>query len=122
MEFLVIEDTDIFAVNRGKRENESCNIVYRDKYSSMHEIDFHSCSLNFKAEHSSASDCCIGERKLDELCFVFYTSGIKTKVIFKKRFVFNIFRFHLFIGDKVSRFHALQKLIDETIYRTDDLS
>ena len=30
MDYIVIPDTDIFAVNRGKKENESSNIVYRD--------------------------------------------------------------------------------------------
>ena len=31
MEYVVIPDTAIIAVNRGKQENQSSNIVYRDK-------------------------------------------------------------------------------------------
>lgn len=122
MEYVVIPDTAIRAVNRGKRENESSNIVYRDKHGRLHSIDFDVCTINYKTEHESSSGNCIGERKADENCFVFYTSGIKTKVIFKKIYVFNITHYHLLGGSRSSRFLALQKLINETKYTTYDLS
>ena len=40
MNYIVIPDTAIFAVNRGKKENESSNIVYKDKEGLFHSIDF----------------------------------------------------------------------------------
>ncbi len=122
MEFMVIPDTAIWAFNRGKQENESSNIIYRDKKGKFHSIDFDVCATNFKAECETSSDNCIGERKMDEYYIVFYTSGIKTKIVFKKMHVVNLFRYHLLSGSKATRFLALQNLIDETRYTTYDLS
>ena len=122
MEYIVIPDTAIRAVNRGKKENESSNIVYRDKEGNLHSIDFETCATNFKAEHQTSTGNCIGERKMDECYFVFYTSGIKTKVVFEKMHVGNIFRYHLLSGSKAFRLLALHNLISETRYTTYDLS
>ena len=122
MEYIVISDTAILAVNRGNKENESNNIVYSDKNGKLHSIDFETCAINFKAEHESSSGNCIGERKMDECYFVFYTSGIKTKVVFKKIYVGNSFRYHLLNGSKNFRFLALCNLIKETRYTIYDLS
>ena len=122
MDFIIIQDTDIVAVNRGKRENESSNIIFRDNTGMFHEIDFHTCALNYKKEHKNASDYCIGERKSDEAYFLFYTSGVKIKVVFEKRYVVNLLHHHLLKGSRASRFYSLQKLICETNFRTCDLS
>ncbi|MBQ2675987.1 MAG: hypothetical protein IJF54_01110 [Clostridia bacterium] len=122
MEYIVIPDTAIIAVNRGKQENESSNIVYRDEKGELHSIDFEVCATNFKAKYETSSGNCVGERKMDEYYFVFYTSGIKTKIVFKKMRVSNIFRYHLLSGSKANRFLQLQKLIGETRYTTYDLS
>ena len=122
MEYIVIPDTAIWAVNRGKQENEVSSIVYRDENGELHSIDFDVCATNYKAEHESSSGNCIGERKMDKYCFVFYTSGIKTKIVFKKMHVSNLFRYHLLSGSKANRFLHLQKLIDETRHTTYDLS
>ena len=122
MEYIVIPDTAIWAVNRGKQENESSNIIYLDKNGRGHSIDFDVCATNYKAEHESSSGNCIGERKIDEYYFVFYTSGIKTKIVFKKMYVGNLFRYHRLNGSKATRFLALQNLINETRYTTYDLS
>ena len=122
MEYIVIPDTAIRAVNRGKQENESSNIVYRDKNGELHSIDFETCAVNYLAEHSNSSGKCIGERKQDECYFVFYTSGIKTKVVFKKLYAGNMLCYHRLTGSKTARFLALQNLINETKYATYDLS
>ena len=122
MEYIEIPDTAIWAVNRGKQENDSSNIVYRDEKDELHSIDFDVCATNFKAEHESSSGNCIGERKMDECYFVFYTSGIKTKIVFEKMHVGNTFRYHRLSGSKAKRFLELQKLIEETKYTTYDLS
>jgi hypothetical protein len=122
MEYVVIPDTAIIAVNRGKQENQSSNIVYRDKNGELHSIDFETCAVNYLAEHSNSSGKCIGERKQDECYFVFYTSGIKTKVVFRKLHVGNILCYHRLTGSKTARFLSLQNLINETKYTTYDLS
>ena len=122
MEYIVIPDTAIIAVNRGKQENESSNIVYRDENRELHSIDFETCAVNYMAKRSNSSGRCIGERKQDECYFVFYTSGIKTKVVFEKMYVGNILRYHLLSGSKVFRFLALRNLINKTKYTTYDLS
>ena len=122
MKYIIIPDTAIWSVNRGKQENESSNIIYRDKSGRGHYIDFDVCATNFKAEHGISSGNCIGERKMDEYYFVFYTSGIKTKIVFKKMYVGNLFRYHRLSGSKATRFLALQNLIKETRYTTYDLS
>ena len=98
MEYIVIPDTASIAVNRAKKKNESGSMVYRDEKGDLHSIDFDVCAANFNAEHESSSGNCIGERKMDKYCFVFYTSGIKTKIVFKKMHVGNLFRHHLLIG------------------------
>ena len=122
MEYIVIPDTAIWAVNRGKQENEVSSIVYRDENGELHSIDFDVCATNYKAEHESSSGNCIGERKMDKYCVVFYTSGIKTKIVFKKMHVSNLFHYHLLSGSKANRFLALQNLIKETRYTTFNLS
>ncbi len=122
MEYIVIPDTAIVAVNRGKKENESSGIVYRDKKGIFHSFDFDVCAANFKAENEGASDNCVGKRKMDERYFVFYTSGIKTMIVFKKMYVWNISQDYLLSGSKTARFLQLKKLISETKYTTYDLS
>ena len=122
MDYIVIPDTAIFAVNRGKKENESSNIVYKDEKGNVHSIDFGSCAINFSDEHKDSSGICVGERKINENYFIFYTSGIKTKVVFRQACVLNIFDFHLLRGSKTSRFQQLNDLINETKYRTYYLS
>ncbi len=122
MEDIIIPDTAIFAVNRGKKENESSSIIYRDVGGKLHSIDFEICAINFKAENEASSGNCIGERKIDEYYFIFYTSGIKTKVVFKKRYVSNILHHHFLRGSRAFRFLTLYNIINETRYTTYDLS
>ena len=122
MDYIVIPDTAILAVNRSKKENESSSIVYKDKEGNLHSIDFESCAINFSEEHKDSSGTCVGERKIDEYYFVFYTSGIKTKVVFKQKCVRNVFGYHLLTGSRSSRFLQLNRLINEASHRTYDLS
>lgn len=122
MMYNVIPDTAIFAVNCSIQENETSSIVYRDKNKELHLIDFETCAANYTAEHPDSSGTCIGERKQEEGYFVFYTSGIKTKVVFEKMYVGNILHHHLLSGDKTFRFLALWNLINKTKYTTYDLS
>ena len=121
MNFIIVQDTDIVAINLGKKENESIGIVYRDN-GEMHTIDFETCANNYQAEHNGASRYCIGERKFDEGYFIFYTSGIKTKIVFDKMYVGNFFSHHLFSGNRNFRFLGLWNSLNRTKYTTRDLS
>ena len=122
MEYVVIPDTAIFAINIGRQDNESSNIVYRDENGRLHSIDFEICAANYSAEHNTASKNCIGERNRKELYFIFYTSGIKTKVVFEKIQVGNILRYHRLSGSIVTRFLELRTSIIKTKYTTHALS
>ncbi len=122
MEYITIPDTAVFAVNCGVNANEASNIIYRDKQGNMHQIDFETCAMNYKAEHPNASAMCVGVRNISDYSFVFYTSGIKTKIVFDKRYVGNLFRYHYFSGTRSARFLALQKRIYCTSFTTYDFS
>ncbi len=123
MYYITVRDTDIFAVNRSKEALCGDSLIYRDGKGIYHHIEFDTCAKNYKAEHPESSGNCIGDRNICEHCFILYTSGIKTKIIFKRRFVWNtFFRFHLLTGSKYGRFHMLQSLILESKYTTFDLS
>ena len=122
MEYIIVPDTAIIAINRGIKSNEASSLIYRNDNGELHIIDFEACANNYKAEHSNASQYCIGERKMDENYFLFYTSGIKTKIIFDKMYVGNLFRHHFLSGKKNARFLGLQYHINQTRYTTLDLS
>ena len=122
MEYIIVPDTAIIAINRGIKSNEASSLIYRKDNGELHIIDFEACANNYKAEHSNASQYCIGERKMDENYFLFYTSGKKTKIIFDKMFVGNLFRHHFLSGNKNARFLGLQHHINQTRYTTLDLS
>ena len=122
MDYIVIPDTSIVAVNRGVKDNESSNIIYRGSDGKLHTIDFETCAVNYKVEHDDASTNCIGERRIDESYFVFYTSGAKTKIVFEKMYVRNFFHHHILSGNKNLRFLGLQYYINQSRYTTLDLS
>jgi len=122
LEYLVVSDTSIVAVNCGTTRSASAGLLYRDRGGVLHTIDFETCARNCKAEHSDASQCCIGERKMDEGYFLFYTSGVKTKIVFDKLYVSNFFRHRVLSGRKTIRFLKLQQLINQSKYTTIDLS
>lgn len=80
------------------------------------------CANNYQKEKDNSIHRCVGERKIDEGYFLFYTSGLKTKIKFKKKYVFNLFGNKLLQGARDIRFMQLQRLINETKYTTYDLS
>ncbi len=122
MDFIVIPDTAIDAFNVGKRDNEASSILYRDAKGRCHEIDLETCAINYTAEHTNSSGKCVGERNISEWYFIFYTSGIKAKIVFQKRHVWDLFHSHRLRGSRADRFHALNNLIEKTSYTTFDLS
>lgn len=113
MEYRSIPDTAITAVDGG--------ILCRSPGGGLDTIDFETCARNYRAAHPSTSARCIGERKMDEGWFVFYTDGVKTRIVFEELSVFNFFRRPL-CGSKSTRFLALQRRISRAGYTTRDLS
>ena len=122
MEYTIIPDTAIVTVNRGENNCGINGIIYRDDCGKLQSIDFESCAANFCTEHENSTGNSIGERKIDEGYFLFYTGSIKTKIIFRALFVGNLFRHHFMKGTKNERFHRLQVLIRGADYTTFDLS
>lgn len=118
MEYIVVHDTDIVFVNRGNINK----IIYRDKQGNLHDIDFEICKENFRQERNVFSGNCVADRKIDELCYVFYTSGIKTKIVFKTYYGFNFSKRHILQGSRLSRFNMLRRLINDMGYKTYDMS
>jgi len=47
---------------------------------------------------------------------------MKTKIVFHKMYIRNFFSYHLFSGNKKSRFLGLLNMLDQTKYTTRDLS
>ncbi len=122
-EYIIIDDALIFAINTGTKEHCGGNIIYKDKQGDFHTIDFESCSLNFNEHHKNSSGNCVGERNLVDRYYIFYTSGVKTKLLFKKRYILsNIFSPHVLKGTKNERFHTLNFLINNSGFTTYDLS
>ncbi len=117
-----IPDHRIFAVNRDKRENFSDSIVYKDLSGEFHTINLETCAENFLKEHKESSGKCVGYRDITQKYFVFYTSGVKTMICFKKLYIFNISGRNLLIGKRNSRFMQFEKLLSQTKYTTFDLS
>ena len=87
MDFIVIPDTCITDLKHGAKDQKASAILYRDEKGEVHSIDLAVCGANHKAEHMEASASCIGQRKMDKGYFIFYTSGVKTKILFEKRYV-----------------------------------
>lgn len=122
MEFILVPDTCVVEIRCGAEDKMPACIIYRDENDELCRIDFETCAANYKAEHMDASACCVGERKLDEGYFVFYTTGLKTKILFEKKYVGNILRRHFLSGNKNIRFLSLQNRINQAQYTTFDLS
>lgn len=122
MEYIAIPDTCVIDLRLGTKDNEPGAILYRDENGEIRTIDFETCAANYKAEHMDASASCIGQRKMDEGYFVLYTSGVKTKILFEKKYAGNILHRRFLSGSRNSRFLRLQHRINQTGYTTLDLS
>lgn len=125
--FREIYDHHIVAVNCRKADNEENSIVFRDDDGRCHTIDLETCAQNYVIEHQGRSANCIGERNIEERYFTLYTSGIKTKIIFDKKYVFqtrsgDALKFKLLTGERTNRFHQFQTYLNETSYITLDLT
>ena len=80
MEIIVCDD-QIVALNGGLAENQANGIFYTDK-DGVHEIVFEACARNYREENGVQDGRCIAERNISENYYLFYTSGVKTKIVF----------------------------------------
>ena len=99
-------------------ENEERSILYRDEQGELHKIDLAVCVVNYCKERNidPTGMTCVGERDCIEGYFEFWTSGIKTRVVFPKRHFWESKR------HRHERFRSFQRLLTETGYSTLDLT
>ncbi len=121
MEIIVCDD-QIVALNGGLAENQANGIFYTDK-DGVHEIVFEACARNYREEKGVQDGRCIAERNISENYYLFYTSGVKTKIVFEKAFVFRRGGNRRLYGSRKKRFLQLQQFIfQQTKYTTFDLT
>ncbi len=120
MNEIVITDENLFHFNVGKNDNEESSIIYRDN-GSFHTILLDRCAKNYHSLHAQSSRC-VAERNILDFTITFFTSGIPTKIIFKKKYYTNLRYKKLLSGTREKRFHKLVALINECGFTTFDLS
>ena len=111
-----VYDHNIIAIN----PNDSTIIVRDGK--DFHTIDLNSCAVNFKNEHGDFNGMCVGDRNAEGKYFCLNTSGIKTMICFKRLYICNLSGKKILFGNRIQRFHQLQKAIAQLGYRTYDLT
>ena len=103
---------------RPEDENEEASIIYRDEQGELHKIDLPVCVENYCKERGIAPTgvTCVGERDYIEGYFEFWTSGMKTRIVFPKRHFWESKR------HRHQRFRSVQCLLNEMGYGTLDLT
>ena len=119
---IIITDDKLIHFNFGRRDNEEKSLIYKDSNGILRSIVFDVCASNYQKYKPNSSGNCIAERNVQDFSFTFYTSGILTKVSFKKRYYSNFGYDKLLSGSRINRFEKLRKMIEETKYTTYDLS
>ena len=118
--YITVPDDNIVAVNRPRpgAENEERSIIYRDGQGELHKIDLAVCVENYCKERGidPTGVTCVGERDCIEGYFEFWTSGMKTRVVFPKRHLLESKR------HRYERFRSFQCLLTEMGYGTLDLT
>lgn len=113
---VIVPDTNIIAINRGTADNLDNSIIYRDKDCKLHKIDLKSCAENFQAKNTLYSGNYVGERKIDNYFFLLYTSGMKTKIVFKSFYVLNTFKITCYLAQKHHGFTNYKNLLTKKIH------
>lgn len=111
-----VYDHNIIAINKG----DSTIIARVGKGS--HTIDLNVCADNFKNEYGTSGGNCVGDRNVEGKYFCLNTSGVKTMICFKRLYVCNLSGGKLLFGNRIKRFHQLQKAITQLGYSTYDLT
>ena len=118
--YITVPDHRIVAANHARpgAENEERSILYRDDHGELHKIDLDVCVENYCKERGidPAGVTCVGERDCIEGYFEFWTSGMKTRVVFPKRCFWESKR------HRYQRFRSVQCLLNEMGYSTLDLT
>ena len=111
-----VYDHNIIAINQS-----NSIIIVRDG-KEFHTIDLNICADNFKNEYGDSNGMCVGDRNAEGKYFCFNTSGIQTIVYFKRLYICNLSGKKILYGNRIQRFHQLQKAITQLGYRTYDLT
>ena len=111
-----VYDHNIIAINQS-----NSTIIVRDR-KDVHIIDLKICADNFKKEYGDSNGKCVGDRNAEGKYFCFHTSGINTIIYFKRNYICNLFGKKVFFGNRLQRFHQLQKNILKLGYTTYDLT
>ena len=118
--YITVPDDRIVAVNRPRfgAENEEASIIYRDDHGELHKIDLAVCVENYCKERGidPTGVTCVGERDRIEGYFEFWTSGMKTRIVFPKQHFWESKR------HRYQRFRSIQRLLNEMGYGTLDLT
>ena len=113
---LKVYDHNIVAINQ-----INSTIIVRDR-KGVHTIDLEICADNFMKEYGNSNGKCVGDRNAERKYFCLNTTGIHTMVYFKRIYVCNLFGEKILFGNRMQRFHQLQKAITKLGYRTYDLT
>lgn len=121
----VLYDHQIVAVNPPTAETPSGNLVYRDQNNILHTIDLDSCARKDQNTYPHGSHKGIGERNICAGYFLLHTDDIKTKIVFKKSYVFPNISKHpnppkLLCGNRNQRFIQLERHLYKAGYSTLD--
>ncbi|MDE7168006.1 MAG: hypothetical protein K2O28_04075 [Clostridia bacterium] len=117
---IVIPDNHLSHINMGDTINKESSLIYESN-GEIHTIDLARCAEDYHFLHSNSRKC-VAETNILDYSITFYTSGVITKISFKKRIYFNFQHRKLLSGSRVKRFHELVKLINKCGYTTYDLT
>lgn len=120
MQEIIITDDKLTHFNIGNANgNTESSLLYKSN-GEFHTICLDQRAKNYQSIHMAASTC-VAERDVTNFTITFYTSGLPTKIFFKKKIYFNIWHYKLLSGNRVERFNALTTLINECGYALYDL-
>ena len=111
-----VYDHNIIAINQS-----NSTIIVRDR-KDIHIIDLKICADNFKKEYGDSNGKCVGDRNAEGKYFCLSTSGIETMIYFKRLYICNLSGKKILFGNRIQRFHQLQKAITQLGYKTYDLT
>ena len=119
-DYCIVPDDRVADIIRARpgAENGECSILYLDEQGKPQQIDLAVCVENYCKERGidPAGVTCVGERDCIEGYFEFWTSGMKTRVVFPKRHLLESKR------HRYERFRSFQCLLTEMGYSTLDLT
>lgn len=111
-----VYDHNIIEINQ-----TNSTIIVRDG-KELHTIDLNICADNFKNEHGTTNGICVGDRNIEGKYFCLNTSSVNTMICFKRLYVCNLSKKRILFGNRIQRFHQLQKAITKLGYSTYDLT